>query len=106
MKCEEYCFFPSMVNCSEEQFELLRRLNEIFLYQIGQKMIDNLRQDSKMIGMETRCRVVRLNSTSGSSGSGVVREVPVHAEEDQDESEVVIEARTGKDWQIKLIEAA
>ena len=55
--------------------------------------------------MEARCRVARLNSTSGSSGSGVEREVPVHVEEDQDESEVVIEARTGKDWQIKLIEA-
>ena len=58
-----------------------------------------------MIGTEARCRVARLNSTSGSSGSGVEREVPVHVEEDQDESEVVIEARTGKDWQIKLIEA-
>ena len=56
--------------------------------------------------MEARCRVAWLNSTSGSSGSGVEREVPVHVEEDQDESEVVIEARTGKDWQIKLIEAA
>ena len=29
-------------------------------------------------------------------------EVPFHVEEDQDESEVVIEARTGKDWQINL----
>ena len=56
--------------------------------------------------MEARRRVAWLNSTSGSSGSGVEREVPVHVEEDQDESEVVIEARTGKDWQIKLIEAA
>ena len=56
--------------------------------------------------MGARCRVARLNSTSGSSGSGVEREVPVHVEEDQDESEVVIEARTGKDWQIKLIKAA
>ena len=74
-----------------------------FLYRIGKKTIDNLRQDCKLIGMEARCRVARLNSTSGSSGSGVEREVPVHVEEDQDESEVVIEARTGKHWQIKLI---
>ena len=56
--------------------------------------------------MEARCCAARLDSTSGSSGSGVEREVPVHVEEDQDESEVVIEAQTGKDWQIKLIEAA
>ena len=48
------------------------------------------------------CCVAWLNSTSGSSGSGVEKEVPVHIEEDQDESEVVIEARTGKDWQINL----
>ena len=73
-----------------------------FLYQIGKKTIDNLRQDCKLIGMEARCRVAWLNSTSGSSGSGVEREVPVHVEEDQDESEVVIEARIGKDWQINL----
>ena len=59
-----------------------------------------------MVGMEARRRVAWLNSTSGSSGSGVEREVPVHIEEDQDESEVVVEAQTGKDWQIKLIEVA
>ena len=49
-----------------------------------------------MIGMEARCCVARLNSTSGSSGSGVEREVPVHIEEDQDESEVVNEARKAR----------
>ena len=49
-----------------------------------------------MVGMEACRRVAWLNSTSGSSGSGVEREVPVHVEEDQDESEVVIEAQTVK----------